>query len=139
MLPTMVIDVEAVLRRVVADTFDGTVTVRISPAPRDPGAHRAHLTSSDGLRHVRLTAGGERFDVCVLDTGVGTMLFEHDDDAYAEACVLALARVARAYLRGEGRMERRRSFFRSHPVWVGEVDGREWVLGRRVSRPQYPE
>ena len=56
-----------------------------------------------------------------------------------EAILFALAVVVRAYLRGEGRVDRKRGLICSHPVLKIAVDNREWELGRQSSRPHYPD
>lgn len=134
------IDVEALLRRVVAEVFDADVEATYSTAPKDPHTHRVELTSADSLRHAGLTASYEWVDACIFDPGVSTFLLDYDDEEKDKEAVLrALALVVHAYFRGEGRVERRRGLIRSCPVLRIEVDGHEWELGRRSSRPQYPD
>lgn len=136
----MAIDVEALLRRVVAEVFDADVAATYSTAPKDPHTHRVELTSADGLRHAGLTASYEWFDASIFDLGVSTFLLDYDDEEKDKEAVLrALALVVRAYLRGEGRVVHRRGLIRSHPVLKIEGDDREWELGRRKSRPHYPD
>jgi hypothetical protein len=134
------VDVEALLRRVVAEVFDADVDVAYSTEPKPPHVHRARLTDPSGTRHAGLRASYEWFDATIYDLGVSTRLFDYDDEEqYKEAVLRALARVVRAYLRGEGRIEHKRVLIRSHPVLRIEVDNREWELGRRLSRPHYPD
>ena len=66
-------------------------------------------------------------------------LFEYDDEFYMEALLRELALVADAYLRGASHIERKRGLFRTTPVLVTTVNGKEWALGRRTSRVHYPE
>ena len=128
----MTIDIEALLRRVVADVFDPDVDTTYSTSPRDVHTHRVELTSADGLRHAGLTASYEWFDAFVFDDlDVSTFLLDYDDEEQDKEDVLrALALVVRAYLRGEGRVEHRRWLFRSRPVLTIVVEGREWELAR---------
>jgi hypothetical protein len=136
---SVAIDVEALLRRVVAEVFDADVEATYSTAPRAPYIHRVRLTDPSGKRHAGLTASYEWFDATVFDLGVSTFLLDYDDEEENKEAVLrALALVVRAYLRGEGRFEHRRGPFRSHPVLRIVVDNDEWELGRRSSRPHYP-
>lgn len=125
----MAIDIEALLRRVVAEVFDADVEATYSTAPKDPRTHRVELTSGDGRRHAGMTASYEWFDAFIFDLGVSTFLLDYDDEeADKEAVLRELALVVRAYLRGEGRVERRRGLFRSHSVLKIVIDGHEWVL-----------
>jgi hypothetical protein len=134
------IDVEALLRRVVAEVFDADVDVAYSTEPRAPYVHRVRLTDPSGTRQAGLQASYEWFDATIYDLCVSTRLFDYDDEEqYKEAVLRALALVVRAYLRGEGRIEHKRGLIRSHPVLTIEVDNREWELGRRLSRPHYPD
>lgn len=135
------IDVEALLRRVVAEVFDADVDATYSTEPKDPHMHRVRLTSADGQRHARLRASYEWFDADIFDLGVSTLLLDYDDEEKRkEAALRDLARVVRAYLRGEGRVEHRRGLIRSHSVLKIVVDGQEWVLRRRGwSRSHYPD
>jgi hypothetical protein len=134
------IDVEELLRRVVADVFESDVRVTYSTEPRAPHTHTARLTDAGGERHAGLRASYEWFDATIFDLGVSTTLYEYgDEEQDKEAALRALALVVRAYLGGEGRIEQRRGLFRSRPVLRIEVANREWELGRRVSRPHYPD
>lgn len=129
------IDIEALLRRVVAEVFDADVEVTYSPAPKDPHTHRVELTSGDGRRHAGMTASYEWFDAFIFDLGVSTILLDYDDEeADKEAVLRELALVVRAYLRGEGRVEHKRGLFRSHAVLKVVVDGQEWELRAPVFR-----
>jgi hypothetical protein len=133
------IDVQALLRRVVTEVFDADVTTTYSTHPKNPHMQRARLSTADGQRHAGLEASYEWFEATIFDLGVSTFLLDYDDEEEDKAAVLrALARVVRAYLDGEGRVERRRGLVRSHTVLKIVVDDREWELGRRRSRPHYP-
>ena len=131
----MTIDVEALLRRVVVDVFDPDVEAVWSIEPKSPHVHRVRLTSADGERHAGLRASYEWFDVTVFDLGVSHGSYDYDDDEEAKAAELRpLARIARAYLRGDGHIKYRRGLLRQRPVLVLRVDDVEWELGRRSSR-----
>jgi hypothetical protein len=134
------IDVEALLRRVVAEVFDADVDVAYSTQPKSSHVHRARLTDPSGTRHAGLRASYEWFDATIFDLDVSTTLYDYDDEEKDKEAVLrALALVTRAYLRGEGRIEHKRGLIRSHTVLRIEVDNREWELGGRKSRPHYPD
>lgn len=136
----MTIDVEALLRRVVAEVFDTDVVVAYSTESKAPHVQRARLAGADGRRQAGLRASYEWFDATIFDLGVSTTLYDYDDEEQDKEAVLrALALVVRAYLRGEGRIEHKRGLIRSHPVLRIKVDNRDWELGRRSSRPHYPE
>jgi hypothetical protein len=133
------IDIDGLLRRVAAEVFEADVAQEFSTEPRSPGLYRVRLTSPDGRRHAGLRASYEWFDVTVFDTGGSATLYDYDDDADDKEAVLRmLALVVRAYLRGEGRIEDRRGWFRTQPVLTIVVDDLEWELGRRRSRVHYP-
>jgi hypothetical protein len=126
---SVAIDVETLLRRVVAEVFDAGVDATYSTEPKDSHMHRVRLTSADGQRHAGLRASYEWFDADIFDLGVSTFLLDYDDEeADKEAVLRELALLVRAYLRGEGRVEHRRGLFRSHSVLKIVVDGHEWVL-----------
>jgi hypothetical protein len=132
------IDVQALLRKVVAEVFDADVTATYSTHPKNPHTHRVRLTPADGRRKAGLEASHEWFQATIFDLGVSTHLLDYDDEVQdKEAILRALALVVRAYLRGEGRVERRRGLIRSHPVLRVVVDNREWELGHRSSQPHY--
>jgi hypothetical protein len=123
------VDVQALLRRVVADVFDADVTAAYSTHPKNPQMHRVQLTGADGRRHAGLEASYEWFEATIFDLGVSTFLLDYDDEEEDKEAVLrALALVVRAYLRGEGRVEHRRRLFRSRPVLKIVADDREWTL-----------
>ena len=124
----MVIDVEALLRRVVAEVFDADVDATYSTEP-DPPMYRVRLTTADGQRHAGLRASYEWFDADIFDFGVSTFQVDYDDDeADKEAVLRELALVVRAYLRNGGRVEHRRGLIRSHLILKIAVDGHEWAL-----------
>lgn len=138
---SVAIDVEALLRRVVAEVFDADVDATYSTEPKDPQMHRVQLTSAGGQRHAGLRASYEWFDADIFDLGVSTFLVDYnDEEADKEAVLRDLALVVRAYLGGEGCVERRRGLIRSHLVLKIVVDGQEWVLRRRSwSRSHNPD
>jgi hypothetical protein len=137
---SVAIDVEALLRRVVAEVFDADVEATYSTRPKDPHTHRVRLTAADGTRHAGLSASYEWFDATIFDLGVSTFLLDYDDEEEGKEAVLrALALVARAYLRGEGRVEQKRGLIRSNSVLRIVVDNREWELSRGWGRSHYPD
>jgi hypothetical protein len=131
---------EALLRRVVDEVFDADVEATYSTEPNAAYLHRVRLTDSTDTRHAGLRASYEWCDATIFDLGVSTTLFDYDDEeADKEAVLRALALVVRAYLHGEGRVEHRRGLLRSRTVFRVVVNDREWELGRRSSRPHYPD
>lgn len=135
----MVLNVEALVRRVVSEVFDPDTDVAYS-AEHAPHVYQVRITNPSGTRHAGLRASYEWFDATIFDLGVSTTLYEYDgEEKDKEAVLRALALVVRAYLRGEGRIEHKRGVIRSHPVLRIQVDNREWELGRRSSRPHYPD
>lgn len=135
----MTIDIDALLRRVVATVFDADVKAEFSAEPKSPGVHRVRLAAADGRRHAGLRASYEWFEATVFDIGVSATLVDYDaDEDDKEAVLRSLALVVRAYLCGEGRVEDKRGWFRSQPVLTIVVEDCEWELGRRRSRVHYP-
>ncbi len=136
---SVAIDVQGLLRRVVAEVFDADVTATYSTHPKNTHMHRVQLTTADGQRHAGLEASYEWLQATIFDLGVSTFLLDHDDEGEAKADVLqGLALVVRAFLHGEGRVEHRRGLIRSQPVLRIVVDNREWELGRSRSLGHYP-
>jgi hypothetical protein len=134
------IDMEVLLRRVVGEVFDPDVDVTYSTESKAAHVYRVQLTDPTGTRHAGLRASYEWCDTTIFDLGVSTGLFDYDDEeADKEAMLRALALVVRAYLRGEGRVEQRRGWLHSRTVLTVMVADREWILGRRWSRPHYPD
>ncbi len=139
-LRAVAIDIGALLRRVVGEVFDADVHATYSTEQKAASVHRVRVTDPTGTRHAGLRASYEWCDLTIFDLGVSTGLFDYDgEEADKEAMLRALALVVRAYLRGEGRVERRRGWLRSRTAFTVVVDDREWVLGRRWSRPHYPD
>jgi hypothetical protein len=134
------IDMQALLLKVVAEVFDADVTATYSTHPKNPHMHRVRLATADGSHHAGLSASYEWFEATIFDLGVSTFLLDYDDEEEDKAAALrALALVVRAYLHGEGHVERRRGLLRSRTVFRIVVDDREWELGRHSSRSQYPD
>lgn len=135
-------DVESMLRRVVLNVFDEDVEVAWDAEPRAARVSGVKLSAArrEGRRTVRLQAAGTgMFDITILDLGVSAQLFEYDDEGYMEAILRELARIADAYLSGEGRIGQKRGMLRTRPVMTITVNGDEWTLGRRTSQVHYPE
>ncbi len=136
---SVVINVEALLRRVVAEVFDADADVAYWPE-QAPHVYQVRITNPSGTRHAGLRASYEWFDATIFDLGVSTTLYDYDgEEGDKEAVLRALALVIRAYLRGEGRIEHKRGLIRSHPVLKIQLDNRDWELGSRSSRPHYPD
>ena len=74
------IDVEALLRRVVAEVSDADVDAAYSTEPKAPHVHRVRLTDPSGTRQAGLRASYEWFDVTIFDLGVSTTLYDYDYD-----------------------------------------------------------
>lgn len=77
---SVAIDVETLLRRVVAEVFDADVDATYSTEPNDSHMHRVRLTTADGQRHAGLRASYEWFDADIFDLGVSTFLLDYDDE-----------------------------------------------------------
>lgn len=133
----MKIDVERLLRRVVADVFDETVQADYSVDPRSRYYHRVRLSTEHGgqRRNARLVASYWVFEAAILDLGVGAVVVDEDyDEDEKETALREMALLVRAYLDGEGRVEQRRRLLRTYPVLRITVDDREWELARRWSK-----
>ena len=138
----MPMDVERMLRRAVQDVFGPDVDAVWDTHPRAPHIHRVALTAERGaeLRRVGLRAATTGFfDLTVFDLDVSTGFFEYDDEDYMAALIRQLALVAEAYLRGEGSLVHERGFLRTRTFLTITVGGNDWKMGRRSSRPHYPE
>ena len=130
------------LRRVVQDVFGQDVDAVWDTEPRFPHITRVALTAERGAdrRSIGLRAATTGFfELTVFDLDVSTTLFEYDDEDYMAAILRELALVADGYLRGGGSVEHRRGRFRTRTFLTVSVGGNQWVLGRRTSRPHYPE
>lgn len=132
-------DIEGMLRRVVHDVLDESVDVTFDA---EPHVRRATLGSGTGphRRTASLSASDTGLlDMTIFELGVSATLIEYDDATYMEAILRELARVALAYLRGEGRVEHKRGLLRTRPMLVFPVDGKDWILGRPMSKVHYPD
>jgi len=133
----MVIDIEAMLRRVVEEELDARFAVTITSDDRS--WHRARISADETGRSCVIAADAEWFQLGVPALDVGTFLLDHDEDpAYKQAILRGLVRVARAYVQGQGRVEWRRGLLRHRPVVLIEVEGEQWELGHRTGRGHYP-
>jgi hypothetical protein len=133
----MGVDVEALLHRVIDATFSSDVHVTYSTNGAD--VHSARLEDSTGTRHAGLEASYWWFGATVFDLAVSTTLFDEDDEEEPkQAALQALALVIQAYLAREGQVENKRGLLRSRPILHVLVDGHEWELGHRTSKPRYP-
>ncbi|MBD8063425.1 hypothetical protein [Oceanitalea stevensii] len=136
----MVVDIRAVLHRVVDEVFDDSVFVHEYDDHDAPDAYRVRVTSRavpyiqerDGC----LVASYEWFQAHIPDLDVGNIRFNYDDDEREkEADLRDLALLVRAYLRGAGEVTYRPSLIRRRPIptLTVEASGVRWRLGRRVS------
>ena len=129
-----VLDMEAVLRRVVADVLPD-FRAAYATAPRDRHFHRATLSGGVEGRRIALMCSCEWFELAVDDLDVSTVQFEYDgDEAAKEEMLRSLARAAGNYLRGEGRVQHGRGLFRRRPRLTITVDGTDLVLSRPLFR-----
>lgn len=87
------------------------------PAPA-PHVHRVRLTDGTGTR----TPGSRR-----------------RTSGSTESALRSLALLVDAYLRGERYVEHQWGLLGARPVLTIDVDGREWQLGGRWSRPPAPD
>jgi hypothetical protein len=132
-----VIDVERLLKRVVNEVFGTSFDVRYAPGSKSTHDWRASVSPATlSSRAVSIRATDEWFGVHLEPFDVGHVEFEYDDDeGTKEAALRELALVARAFLEGEGRVEKRPARFgrRERATVAVQLDGTKWVLGRRVS------
>ena len=130
------------LRRVAHDVFDEDIDMTFEAQPDAPHISRVTLGAGGGAD--RRTAGLRAastgfFEVTIFDLGVSATLFEYDDESYMEALLRELALVADSYLRGACHIEQKRGLFRTRPVLITTVNGKQWALGSRTSTVNYPE
>jgi hypothetical protein len=134
---TVTIDIKAMLHRVVDDVFDETFAIVEVVTDAEPRLHSVHVSSrSSNDRTARIEASYEWASVFVPELDVGAILFEYDDvEEEKEAELLKLCLVTRAYLQGQGHIEKRRRLFRrsESSVLRIEVDGYNWRLDRSTS------
>ena len=129
----MAIDIERMLQRVVRDVLGEDTVVEYS---RDDYIHRAAITSVDGqTTSLRLRASCEWFDARIDQLDIGAVLFDYgDDESEKEDELRNLALLLRAYVRGEGRVEYRRTRIlrRERPNFIANVGGYNWRVGRNT-------
>lgn len=130
----MTIDIRAMLHRVVAEVFDENFAVTDFGYSDDPGLHGVEVSSNlvEGRTAV-IRAKYEWADAFIPELNVQANIFDYDDMEEEKAAELRrLCHVMRAYLQGEGEIEKRRRLFRrgTNSVLRIEVDGLEWRLGR---------
>ncbi|WP_461186782.1 hypothetical protein [Arthrobacter sp. Z4-13] len=139
----MTIDIKAMLHRVVDEVFNETFAVVDVIPEADPWLHSVRVSGRFGNdRTARIRASYEWANVFIPELDVGAILFEYDDvEDEKEAELRKLCLVMRAYLQGQGHIEKRRRLFRRGEVSVLkiEVDGYEWRLGRSTSSYGYIE
>ena len=140
---TMIIDINAMLHRVVDEVFNESFTVVEVSSKDDSWLHGVHVKSrTDKDRTATIRASYEWMDAFIPELNVQTTLFDYDDvELEKEAELRRLCLVMRAYLQGEGSVKRRKRLFRRGTVAVLriEVDGLEWCLGRNHFVVPYPD
>ncbi|WP_326965304.1 hypothetical protein [Arthrobacter sp. PL16] len=138
----MIIDMKAMLHRVVDEVFDETFAVTHIISEVDPWLHCVQVRSRSGIvRAARIRASYEWMDAFIPELEVGTSLFDYDDvEDEKEVELRRLCLVIRAYLEGEGHIEKRRRIFGlgTTSTLRIEVDGFKWDLGRSWSSGPYP-
>lgn len=134
----MTVDVERMLRRVVTDVFGRKIDVEFSTDAGKYPLHRARITSTDGRpTDVELGIGSTRISAWISELDVGHVDIEEDDDeGELESSLRTGAKILHAFTHGEGRVEYRPTLFRRQPrpVFIVDVDGLEYQLGRRTAR-----
>jgi hypothetical protein len=132
------VDLERLLREVVSDVVADDAEARYERVGPQDFQVELHSTST-GQRRFKIRSTQEWCTGSVPELGVSVTLFEYDKDAVAKAAPLReLAHVAKAYLRGEGTVERRSALLGRRNVLTVEVRGRIWRLGRRTATHSFP-
>lgn len=138
----MTIDIKAMLHRVVDEVFDGTFAVADIISEADPWLHCVQVSSRVGVdRTARIRASYEWMDAFIPELEVGTILFDYDDvEEEKEVELRRLCLVIRAYIEGEGHVEKRRRILGlcTTSILRIEVDGFRWDFGRSWSSGPYP-
>lgn len=136
------IDIGKMHDRVVAEVFGEEFIVEEANSSKDPWIYAARVKSRNELgRSAIIRATYEWMDIHIPELDVGAITFACEDVEQEKVDELTrLCLVARAYLRGEGRIGQQKRFFRRDaiPVLNIEVDGLEWSLGRNFSKDPYP-
>lgn len=135
------IDIGIMLDRVVAEVFGQAFIVEDANSSEDPWIHAVRVKSRvEQGRSAIIRATYEWMDVFIPELNVQTTVFDYDDVEQEKTDeLIRLCLVMRAYLRGEGRIEQKKRFFRrgTVPVLNIEVDGLTWRLGRNFSVVPY--
>ena len=77
---SVAVDVQAPLRRVMAEVCGDDVTPTYSTHPKNLHMHGVEITSADGRRHAGLEASYEWFAATIFDLGVSTFLLDYDHE-----------------------------------------------------------
>lgn len=135
--PVPQVDIERLISRVVGEVFGDTVEVSYTPHPKYADDWRALVVSKiDPTKTIEIRATHEWFTAHIPALNVGTIVFEYDEDEAEKAAALReLSLVARAYLRGDGKVEFKRSRFgrRTRASVTIHLDDKHWVLGKGTS------
>lgn len=138
----MTIDIKAMLHRAVAEVFDENFAMASVSSNDDSKLHGVHVSNRyNNDRAAIIRASYEWMDAFVPELNVQTAIFDDDDvEPEKEAELRRLCLVMRAYLQGEGHVEKRWRLFRpgTVPILSIEVDGLEWRLGRHHFVVPYP-
>lgn len=123
----MTIDIKAMLHRVVDDVFNEQFAVVDIISEADPWLHSVHVSGRFGNdRTARIRASYEWANVFIPELDVGAILFEYDDvEEEKEAELRKLCLLIRAYLQGQGHIEKRRRLFRRDELSVLMISGRQ--------------
>ncbi|MFL4474742.1 hypothetical protein ACIPVK_12150 [Paeniglutamicibacter sp. MACA_103] len=132
----MTIDIKAMLHRVVAEVFDQDFTVEDATSSDDASRLAVRVISRlEQDRTAIIRASSAWMDAFIPELNVQTSVLDEDDveqEQEKEDELRRLCLIARAYLRGEGRIEQKRRLFRrgTVPVLRVEVNDQEWRLDR---------
>ncbi len=123
------------LHRVVAEMFDENFTVEDTTAGDDPSRPAVRVISHlEEGRTAIIRASYVWMEAFIPELNVRASSSPDEDDVEQdkEDELRGICLVMRAYLRGEGRIEQRRRWFRrgTVPVLIIDVDGHQWRLGR---------
>lgn len=133
---TVTIDIKAMLHRVVAEVFDQDFTVEDATSSDDASRLAVRVISRlEQDRTAIIRASSAWMDAFIPELNVQTSVLDEDDveqEQEKEDELRRLCLIARAYLRGEGRIEQKRRLFRrgTVPVLRVEVNDQEWRLDR---------
>lgn len=130
----MTIDIQTMLYRITAQTFDQNFIVKPEDSLDDGYLHVVRVDSPLGTERTAIfRATYEWVDVWIPELMVGATMFDYGDvkedkeDDLRRLCI-----ATRVYLEGGAHIEQRRRMFRKDliPLVIIDVDGLEWRLGR---------